>query len=249
MLVVMRLLKYIVATRRPGCTSPSSVIFLLIPPLVRQPPTRRLYQPTDSAEEPIFYGVWATSPSDVWAVGSFAGVYHWDGSVWVNATEVVSGAYLFDIWGSGPDDVWAVGGTTSTSPSLIIHWDGSSWTDQSPGVTGGLRAIWGSGPNDIYAVGAKSGSSSLMLHFDGSTWESVTVPGRGMFGVWGTSSSEIWAVSWDVTPIILRYDGSSWIENSPSEHPTDWAQSVWTASPTDPVWLTGQGGTIWKGSR
>jgi len=58
----MRLLKYIVATRRPGCTSPSSVIFLLIPPLVRQPPTRRLYQPTDSAEEPILEQIGSSDP-------------------------------------------------------------------------------------------------------------------------------------------------------------------------------------------
>jgi len=98
------------------------------------------------------YGVWGSSPSDVWAVGGIAGrscfVWHFDGDIWSDvrlpepmlkdpAGEVPS---CLKVWGRGPDDVWIVGGrglvmhsqagggleivpTDTTSPLFTVHGD------------------------------------------------------------------------------------------------------------------------------
>jgi len=52
-------------------------------------------------------GVWGSGASDVWAVGDFGTIVHWNGNAW---TSVSSGTtnYLSGIWGSA-SDVWVVG--------------------------------------------------------------------------------------------------------------------------------------------
>jgi len=56
----------------------------------------------------IFFGLWAASPTDVWALGGAGTILHWNGSAW---SPVPSGVreILLGIWGAAADDVWAVG--------------------------------------------------------------------------------------------------------------------------------------------
>lgn len=58
------------------------------------------------------------------------------------------------------------------------------------GTTKNLRAIWGSG-SSVFAVGA----GGTILHYDGTSWSAQTfsVP-ISLNGVWGTSSSNVFAV-------------------------------------------------------
>jgi hypothetical protein len=65
-------------------------------------------------------GVWGSGAGDVWTVGRFGTILHWDGSAW---TSIPSGtpATLYGVWGSGAGDVWAVG-----YGGIILHWDGSA---------------------------------------------------------------------------------------------------------------------------
>jgi hypothetical protein len=89
------------------------------------------------------YGVWASSPTDVWAVGeNLAGpalpgfvsstVDHYDGTSWSMFTVPVamnmSGMTLRSVWGSGPDDVWAVG-----DGGLAAHY--GPWSTSAPPPT------------------------------------------------------------------------------------------------------------------
>ena len=56
------------------------------------------------------FGVWASGPSDAWAVGDgIFRILHWDGSAWSGSS---SGAMngVNAVWGAGPKDVWAGGG-------------------------------------------------------------------------------------------------------------------------------------------
>jgi hypothetical protein len=66
------------------------------------------------------YGVWGSSGTDVFAVGSVGMLLHYDGNDW---TPMNSGTTenLFGIWGSSSSDVFAVG-----SNGTILHHDGVS---------------------------------------------------------------------------------------------------------------------------
>jgi hypothetical protein len=92
-----------------------------------------------------FFGVSATSPSDVWAFGFHQALFgasepyqtsalHWDGSTWSvvstpNASQEPN--YLYTGVGLSANDAWAVGFYDTgqfTIHTLIEHWDGVSWT-------------------------------------------------------------------------------------------------------------------------
>jgi hypothetical protein len=92
-------------------------------------------------------------------------------------------------------DVWAVGSASSDGPNqtLIEHWDGSAWTvvpSPSPGVSAKLTSVRSLSTSNAWAVGAfdpgdPAGTSStfgvrtLVLHWNGIKWTSVTSPNLG----------------------------------------------------------------------
>lgn len=95
----------------------------------------------------LLLGVWANSPSDVFAVGMDANsgmIVHYDGREWSHmVTPPISGA-LLDVWGTSGSNVYAV------SANAILHYDGTSWTQ----VFGqGGSHIWGSSATDVFVVG------------------------------------------------------------------------------------------------
>jgi hypothetical protein len=92
-------------------------------------------------------GVWSSSPSDVFVVGSNndAGIIlHYDGINWSPMTIPPTGI-LTGVWGSSASDVYAV------RSDAILHYDGTSWTKVSD--QGGFE-IWGSSASDVFVVGA-----------------------------------------------------------------------------------------------
>src|SRR5439155_21271708 len=122
-------------------------------------------------------GVWASSPDDVYVVGT--GILHWDGSRWSTAMPDFAFA---DVWGSGPNDVYAVGS------GVLAHWDGARWTNWDgsrwstsavagpapagpssagpggpvPGWNGPLESVGGSGQDDVEGVGKDGKGVGLM---------------------------------------------------------------------------------------
>src|SRR5262249_15312245 len=85
------------------------------------------------------YGVAATAPNGVWAVGGGVGNYgttlaeHWDGTRWrvipsvsdpqiESVFSAVTAASLSDVWAVG-----YIGDTSHTSIKLMEHWDGTAW--------------------------------------------------------------------------------------------------------------------------
>jgi hypothetical protein len=65
--------------------------------------------------------------------------------------------------------------------------------------------------NDVWAVGRKKNDSSLLMHYDGSTWHESPSPAAGIIrAVSMVSANEGWAVGGNGT--ILHYNGSSWSE-------------------------------------
>jgi len=132
------------------------------------------------------HGVWGNSGDDVFAVGWWGTILHYDGSSW---KEMISGtdALLYDIWGSSGNDVFAVG-TNGT----ILHYDGSSWKEMISGTTSyDLWGVWGSSGTDVFAVG----ENGIILHYDGTTWMTSFFGSGNHQDVWGSSGENVFVVS------------------------------------------------------
>ena len=74
---------------------------------------------------------------------------------------------------------------------------------------------------------------------DGWCWSNPLPQGNTLISVWGTASTDVWAVGASGT--ILHWDGSAW-SGFPSGT-TNVLYGVWGSASTD-VWAVGQAGTI-----
>ncbi len=171
------------------------------------------------------YGVWGSSHSDVFAVGTAAGgsgnyasvILHYDGSTW-SAMTTTATARLQGVWGSSAKNVFAVGYENNTWDGVILHYDGTTWSAMKIGTTGSLYGVWGSSATDVFAVGEEDCANGFVLHYDGASWSAseTTAP---LWGVWGSSHSDVFALGtkYDayVNPsanVVFHFDGSKWSE-------------------------------------
>ena len=187
-----------------------------------------------------FWDVEAVSPSDVWAVGDFAGpgggaqtqIAHWDGTSWTSqAVTVATGtSYLWSVDAISANDIWAVGGRADiiNDPCFSYHYDGSTWTEIPVPTVGTRRnrflAVDGLTANDVWAVGSYGDYAGhfkhLIMHWDGSTWTHSPVPAAidttlgELLDVHMVSANDVWAVGEILTGgmFMLHWDGSSWTE-------------------------------------
>ncbi len=201
---------------------------------------------------PNLEAVWGSGPNDVWAVGWYGTIVHWDGTKW---TRFESGTQwpLFGIWGTGPNDVWAVGrfGT-------VLHWDGTSWSPQQSNTTLELVGVWGNGQGDVWAT---MRSERAFMHRDpAGVWSLVPYSRYVSFtGITGTAQGALWA--WgssgvyrtDQETIDLSDDITSdmsfpwWSSTLPWDRGTTTIANVWMAGPTD-LWILTERGDVynWK---
>jgi hypothetical protein len=96
--------------------------------------------------------------------------------------------------------------------------------------------------NDVWAVGASSTFTSLIEHWDGTSWTVVPVPSGvsgSINGVSADSATDVWAVG-DLGGVALRWDGGAW-STIPLPDTHIRLESVAAISPTD-VWAVGTGG-------
>ncbi len=145
----------------------------------------------------------ATSPGDVWAVGSYdaGGAYktlieHWNGSRWTitPSKNPAGGTHttntLTAVVALSRSNAWAFGfyeEATTNFRTLIEHWNGSSWSVvPSPSTGTGDNFLFGAaaapgGP--VWAVGSDSVSfgRTLALRWNGRAWTTGTTasPGDG----------------------------------------------------------------------
>ncbi|MBN2282430.1 MAG: hypothetical protein JXO48_00910, partial [Deltaproteobacteria bacterium] len=168
--------------------------------------------------------------NDVFAVGDYGTILHYDGSAWSPMTSGTTGE-LYGIWGTAGSDVFAVGG-----PGTILHYDGSTWSPMASGTTEYLLSVWGTSGGNVFAVGG----GGTILHYDGSTWSPMTSGTiTSLASVWGTSGSDVFAVG--IGGTILHYDGSTW---SPmSSGTTQPLLGIWGTAGSD-VFAVGKNGAI-----
>ncbi len=167
--------------------------------------------------------------------------------VYTSDTTAMSG-----VWGAGPDDIWAVGGNQDVAD--VRHFDGSTWSESAvPDGTHLLVWAYGFASDDVFAVG-RGGS---VLHWGGSAWSTLdSGTTRDLWGVWGTSPTDLWIVGGEVTgtwPLILHYDGTSFtevpVETDQNQHGGVALFKVWGID--GKVWAVGDLGLIveWDGTR
>lgn len=186
----------------------------------------------------------AISASDLWAVGTASGktcAEHFDGTSWSivqtpnmgtsdNTLQGVSASSSHDVWAVGSYCVGSIcdrgGGSFQT---LIIHYDGSRWSvASSPNPSTSvnqLNAVAVVSPTNAWAVGGYSTAfatdSTLVLHFDGTSWTQVASPGvKGssiLMGIAVNSATDIYAVGSASIPtapafptLIEHFDGNTW---------------------------------------
>lgn len=192
----------------------------------------RMTTPSDAV---TVFGIWAASPSDVYAVGGVAGgngfVWHYDGSAWsaIALPADHMGQAVFKVWGLASDDVWICG-----FGGILYHFDGTAWTrveSSSMRTLLTLHVIDGAAT----AVGG-AGTGVLVERAADGTWhDSAPDLTPQLMGVWLTPDG---GRASGINGTILRRSGGTW---SIEEHGLDLAEhlhSVWI-DPDGGVWSVG----------
>ena len=228
-------------------------------------------------------GVTCSSASDCWAVGrySIGGVgetlmLRWNGASWTVFGSPNQGA-LYSVACVSAADCWAVGSTPDSSNdfsrSLLLHWNGSSWVvAPAPDLADShlLYDVTCLSGSDCWAVGRGPSDgtlefTTLVEHWDGSSWSIVDspnriVPGGGgrrntLTGVVCSTASGCWGVGYYSAffhgksytyerrqTLILQWNGVSWaLADSPNVNAAqrvNFLSKVACASPSD-CWAVG----------
>ena len=157
------------------------------------------------------YAVSASSPTDVWAAGVYAGsggyhgyVEHWDGKQWSLSSLDAGSAMLMAISATGPDDVWAASrqGIGDGRTGTVFHWDGAHWSEVDTPDVGWFIGFTGTvalSPTDVWLVGfKKAGHHTIVEHWDGTSWRIVASRDQdkleSLYAVAASGPSDLWAV-------------------------------------------------------
>ena len=165
-------------------------------------------------------------------------------------------AGLLSLWGTSSSDMWFVGADDGTGPT-VLHYDGAGWERLATGSTGDLWWVWSAGGDKVYFVG----EGARLVTYDKSSMtftEEVIANGAYiLFGMWGTSDTDIYAVGGDINNnlagTIVHYDGTAWTEvaTAPSADGVSERQAfkVW-GSASDDVFVVGTGALFmhWDGA-
>jgi hypothetical protein len=209
---------------------------------------------------------------------------HWNGTTWSQVTYPLptNAGYpntLNAISADGPNDVWIVGSymiqvsqTNLRYETFSLHWNGSTWSDVSMPLVSGSSTLLAYefssmdaiSPTNVWAVGGSgdnvigiggSPASTLIEHWNGTTWSIVSSPSPGtndaLTGITESGTNNLWAVGYDTASgatkaqtLTLNYNGTSW---STVASPNQGSPSVLTSVSTTPgaaiVWAVGESGT------
>jgi hypothetical protein len=162
--------------------------------------------PIDNDAPGWLNGIWGSSAENVFVVGDYGTILHYDGHSWTLTSDNDTDYSLDDVWGSRAQDVFVVG-----SYGTILHYDGQDWTFMDSGSAHNLSGIWGSSSTNVFAVGYDHVShSGTFLHYDGNHWTEITTPDNNvppLFDIWGADSENIFIVGED--GFVLHLNGTT----------------------------------------
>lgn len=204
--------------------------------------------PAPSTPGPIhgLNSVFMLSQDEGWAVGDNATILHYTVTGGVGTWNLVtvsgtptesSDANFTSLFMLNPTSGWAVGGIQAqgsfSAGPIIINWDGTKWEPVAvPSIPGGttptghtsatLKSVFFDSPTDGWAVGFPGVLVATILHWDGISWQHVTLS-PALLGqippiltsVYMTSSTSGWIVGGSPD---FDYCTSSSIPPSPSSN-------------------------------
>jgi hypothetical protein len=151
---------------------------------------------------PLFMDIWASSPSDIFAVGydglgSHGVIFHYNGSGWTDMKHPLQNR-VNGVFGSSRNNVFAVG-----EHGKIAHYNGSSWSlvyDHAVDLTDG----WASTSDTLFVVG----EAGAIFRYDGIDWVDQSIRrDLDFLGIWGSGPSDVYALG---DSSIYYYDGTDW---------------------------------------
>lgn len=160
---------------------------------------------------------------------------------------------LLSVSGTSPTGVYTVGADTNDAAGpLMLHYDGAEWRRVETGLTSG--DLWWITTPPVDGQFFMAGDPGLILRYDPSdgSFERYETPGTQiMFGVWGSSLADVWAVGGDLANedaggVIWHFDGTAWsvtdvADVAPAGLPT--LYKVWGRS-ADEVYAVGRLGMV-----
>lgn len=158
----------------------------------------------------ILFGIWGTSPSDLYAVGSdgIPRMWHFDGGDWsavLLPEEAAEHTALFKVWGRSPTEVWAIG-----AGGLALRLIGDHWEVSETPTTDSLFTLHGN-REQLYAVGGAS--SGVILRWEDG-WVDESPPDAAQL-------NGVYVRSQGCDPIAVGLYGAVW-----------WRQDgIWQADP------------------
>lgn len=150
------------------------------------------------------WSVWGSSPTQVFAGGDYGTVRRYDGKLWSAINYSSSWWGVRGIWGSSGSEVFAVATSYSgLKMGYVLRWYPKLQKWLPMHVSGALTGIWGLSSTAMVVVGEKS-----IQRYDGKTWSKAQGIEDTMYGVWGSSVTDVYAVG--KTGWILHHDGKAW---------------------------------------
>jgi len=125
--------------------------------------------------------------------------------------DTYSGITLHHVWVGDGGEVVAVGDGAS------VHLQGSTWV-KKPFTTSfsiDAQAVWGTNANDLWVATIYPSGTGVVMRYDGTQWigaDSPFLAGNALYDIWGTSSSDVFAVG--AAGTILHWNGTAWTQTS-----------------------------------
>jgi hypothetical protein len=189
-----------------------------------------------------YFAVYGMGDEDVFAVGDFSAIAHYDGSAWSLTSAGFVGGFR-DIWANSTTSVFAVG------DGGVYTYDGTSWKPQFNTGNNYYPCVWGSDATDVWC----GSTTNAISHWNGTSWTSYALPSYNYFqDMWGISSSDIYAVGQSGGTnlgTVWHFNGTIWTEMTPPGITNAVFYSVWGTAWNN-VYVAGDGTTIrrWNGS-
>jgi hypothetical protein len=150
-------------------------------------------------------GVWSDGPENVWGVGTFGAIVHWNGERTLEVDSPTND-HIVDIDGWAADDLYAAAG------SQVLHFDGRTWETHSQGEDRAFTCVLCGPDGQLYAAGY----SGLLVFQDGN-WRRIPGPGDGEV-LWVGPNQQVRMIS-EGDQVWVVQDGEAQLEQ---DFPTLW---------------------------
>jgi hypothetical protein len=178
--------------------------------------------------------------NDVWAVGRYGMVAHWDGAAW-HEDKLPVDHDLVDV-AAGGGQVWV-----SDMTAALHRFDGKRWDVVQPEALADTKVFrLFSVAGQVFAPNSFQKRYAI-ARFDGTDWRRELVGDRAPALIVGTGPSDLWGIGG--SEAAFHFDGTGWKRTETPATSKDYVIGAAAASPTQ-AWAVGDNGLVmrWDGT-